>query len=384
MSFPADTVSRPAPAPAPAPAPTPAVTGGASPPASARSNARELIGQATDQRTGTLDTQQLGRWVADASRQDFAAASEAHHAIESELVAQGRVGDLSRFNQDVVAAAADPSPGLHPPGGLWAAGQGMLREGTRVLVENPILVKQWESTTSAWTTKGGFTSGLRDLLTTHGIRVEPQVNPTPPGSLTRSSGVPVERANNINGSLARDAIADRWRSQGFDVQTEVPANGGARRVDVVVDIPDADPRMNQRLEIESKVGRAGLDTDIRGQVALDAEALRANQALRRSGQILEGVGKVARPVGIALDVIQVGQAFRADGNQVGANTGRAVSGVAGGALGGWGGAAAGAAIGTAIFPGVGTVVGGIVGGIGGALAGDAAGRGLFDTVKSWF
>ena len=48
------------------------------------------------------------------------------------------------------------------------------------------------------------------------------------------------------------------------------------------------------------------------------------------------------------------------------------------------GSATTAAIGTMILPGVGTVVGGIIGGIAGAMGGDAAGRGLFDTVKSWF
>lgn len=356
-------------------------------PAQPQAQARELIAQATDPRTGTLDTRRLGGWVADASRQDMAAASQAHAAIESELVAQGRVGDLARLNQEVVAAAQQRAAAGSldaVPGGLWGSGQSLLQQGTKLLVDNPILVKQWESTTSAWTQKGGFTSGLRDLLSSHGIRIEPQVNPVPLGSVGPNAGVPSQVANNTNGALARDAIADRWRTGGFGVQTEVPANGGARRVDVVVDIPNADPRLNQRLEIESKVGRAGLDTDIRGQVALDADALRANQALRRSGQVLEGVGKVARPVGLVMDVIEVGQAFRADGNQVGAQTGRAASGVAGGALGGWGGAAAGAAIGTAVFPGVGTVVGGIVGGIAGAIGGDMAGRGLFDTVASWF
>ena len=102
------------------------------------------------------------------------------------------------------------------------------------------------------------------------------------------------------------------------------------------------------------------------------------------GRVLEGVGKVARPVGIVLDAISLGQAYQADGGRIGENTGRTASGITGGALGGWGGAAAGAAIGTAIFPGVGTVVGGIIGGIGGALAGDAAGKGIFDTVKGWF
>jgi hypothetical protein len=191
-------------------------------------------------------------------------------------------------------------------------------------------------------------------------------------------------ANNTNGALARDAIADRWRAAGLDVATEVPANGGARRVDVVVNVPNADPRLAQRIEIESKVGRTGLDGDVRAQAALDGQALAANRSVRGAGELLEGVGRVARPVGLVMDVIEVGQAFRADGHQVGAHTARAATGVAGGALGGWGGAAAGAAIGTAILPGVGTVIGGIVGGIGGALAGDAAGRGLFDTVRSWF
>lgn len=372
MSYAADTLSRPTAAPAPAPA-----TACSSP----QAHARELIAQATDPRTGALDTQALGQWVADASRQDFDAASQAHAAIEAELTAQGRVGDLARFNADVVDAASNP---LSTPGGLWAAGQGMLQAGTKLLVDNPILRKQWDSTTSAWTQKGGFTGGLRDLLTGAGIEHSQNVNGSPPGSLGPGSGVKREVANNTNGALARDAIADRWRAAGYDVRTEVPANGGARRVDVVVDMPAADPRMSERLEIESKVGRTGLDTDIRRQVALDGDALRSNQALRRSGQVLEGVGKVARPVGLVLDVIEVGQAFRADGNQVGANTGRAASGVAGGALGGWGGAAAGAAIGTAIFPGVGTVIGGVIGGIGGAIGGDMAGRGLFDTVRSWF
>ncbi|MBK1614343.1 hypothetical protein CKO44_12775 [Rubrivivax gelatinosus] len=345
------------------------------------SPARELIGAARDPRSGSLDTARLGAWVADAARQDPGRASQAYAAVEHELTAQGRVGELARFNADVVAAA---DGGLQAPGGLWGAGQGLLQAGQQVLVDNPILVKQWESTTSAWTGRDGFTSGLRELLDRNGIQISPQVNPVPPGSLGPGAGVPAAVANNTNGALARDAIADRWRAAGYSTQTEVPANGGARRVDVAVDIPAADPRQAQRLEIESKVGRVALDGDIRAQVALDADALRANQALRRSGQLLEGVGRVARPVGLVVDVIQVGQAFRADGNQVGTNTGRAVSGVAGGALGGWGGAAAGAALGTAVFPGVGTVVGGIIGGIGGALAGDAAGRGVFDTVRSWF
>ena len=120
------------------------------------------------------------------------------------------------------------------------------------------------------------------------------------------------------------------------------------------------------------------------QVAHDAARLTQNGSLRGAGHALESVGRIARPVGVIIDTVNVASAYRADGNQIGENTGRAVSGVAGGAAGGWGGAVGGAAIGTAIFPGPGTVVGGIVGAIGGAFVGDAAGRGIFNGVKSFF
>ena len=122
----------------------------------------------------------------------------------------------------------------------------------------------------------------------------------------------------------------------------------------------------------------------REQVLKDAQQLADNRATRRIGQLLGKAGRIVRPVGIVLDSINVAQAFREDGNRIGVNTGRAVSGLAGGAAGAWGGAAAGAAIGTALFPGVGTVVGGIIGGICGGIGGDFAGKGLFDGIRSLF
>ena len=357
--------------------------GGAAPPQSPQANAADLVGQATDARTGQVDTKALGRWVADAARRDLAAASQAQAAIEQHLLASGRVGDVARFNQDVVQAASNPLP---TPGGLAGAGQGMLQQGSQLLVDNPILVKRWESTTSRWTGQGGFTSGLQDLLARNGIEFTPgQVHAAPPGSVGRGQGVPVQIANNTNGRLAEDAVRDRYSAAGLLVEPgHVTRPDGQRVIDVVAHQPADDTRMAQRIEIESKVGRRGPTAFVRNQVAQDAADLARNQGIRQAGRALEGVGKVARPVGLVLDVIEVGQAFRADGNQIGAATGRAASGVAGGALGGWGGATAGAAIGTMILPGVGTVVGGLIGGIAGALGGDAAGRGLFDTVKSWF
>lgn len=353
----------------------------AGPSGSPASQASELIAQARDPASGELDTQRLAGWVAQASQQDFGKASAAHAAIESELAGRD-AGELARFNQDVVTAVAGLAE--KAPTGLWAAGHALAGEGRRLLVDNPILVKQWESTTSAWTGKSGFTEGLRAMLQSHGITVERLDNPVPSGSFGKSSGVPASVANNLNGDLARDAIADRWRGQGLEVRIEQPRLGGARVVDVVVDRPAADPRQSQRLEIESKVGRNSLGSDLARQAALDGRALRENRMLRGAGQLLEGVGKVARPVGLVMDAVEVGSAFRKDGDRVGLHTGRAASGLAGGAAGGWGGAVGGAALGTAIFPGVGTVIGGVIGGIAGAVAGDQAGRGLFDKLKTWF
>ncbi len=269
------------------------------------------------------------------------------------------------------------------PGGLWAAGQQWAGLGRQTLVDNPILIKRWEGTTSAWTGKGGFTSGLTSLLERGGVEVADRVYAAPAGSLSASSGVSYGVANNVNGALAEQATAARYSTPGSVVSTQQPRANG-RIVDVVVDVPNADPRYSQRIEIESKVGRTGLDGAngrITSEAVRDIEALTVNRTVRQAGSTLEVVGRVARPVGLAMDVIEIGSAYRADGNRIGVNTGRAASGVAGGALGGWGGAAAGAAIGTAILPGVGTAIGAIIGGVGGAWGGDAAGRATFDTVR---
>ena len=170
-------------------------------------NARAVIRQATDSR-GHVDTRQLARWVDDAAGHDFEAASQAHAHIEQQL----SPADASRFNHDIVAQAAR-SP---LPGGLAAAGHQMVREGTQVQVDNPILVKQWVPTRSAWTHQGGFTNGLRDLLQSHGIEVQRDIRPASPGSLGKSSGVKPQVASNTNGALARDAIADEWRPRRRD------------------------------------------------------------------------------------------------------------------------------------------------------------------------
>jgi len=222
--------------------------------------------------------------------------------------------------------------------------------------------------------------------------VPSSANPIPPGSTQPTSTISRGQANNINGAAAENAIRDRFRAQGFQVDAwPTPVQGGRRVVDVTVHAPNGDPRLAERLEVESKVGRTGPGTPrVRQEVAMDAARIVENQAVRRTGAALETAGtvlrttgKVLRPVGVAMDVYAIGSAFHEDGNRIGVNTGRAISTTVGGLAGAAGGAAAGAAIGS-VVPVVGTAVGAVVGGIVGGLGGgELASRG-FDWVRSWF
>jgi hypothetical protein len=84
--------------------------------------------------------------------------------------------------------------------------------------------------------------------------------------------------------------------------------------------------------------------------------------LGRGGALL---GKAARPLGMVMDVVNLGSAV-ADGNT------EAAGSSAGSLGGGLAGAAAGAAIGS-IVPVIGTAIGGLIGGIAGSMAGEAGG-----------
>ena len=288
------------------------------------------------------------------------------------------------------------------PAGLTGAALGLGRAGYTTLVNNPELTVRYETTRSAVSGKSGFSDPAATSLETLGFDVERTPNATPPNSRIPGPGDSRSLYNTYNGDLASDAIADRYRANPAvtDVVTEfrydanldpVPASVrnhdqlGDRRVDVRVQIEHpTDPRLNQVIEIESKATRVVPSSINESQVAHDAARLVQNGNLRGAGQALESVGRVARPVGVILDTVNVVSAYRADGNQIGENTGRAVSGVAGGAAVGWGGAVGGAALGTMILPGPGTVIGGIIGAAAGAFVGDVAGRGIFDSVKGWF
>ena len=421
-------------------------------PANPAQVATTMVRAATDPATGRIDTRTLAEQVVTAARTDPAAASAAYAAIEAEVAQRGGIGDVGRLSADVQAAARASQPannndtplgttvsGATVPAAnrviaagadqvargqaLGAQGTALLDRGTTVaargtqlLTDNPILSVRWEGTTSAWTQDGGLSGPLADRLRAGGIEVATWTNPAPVGSVGPGQGFSQGQANNVNGSVAEQAIGDRYRAAGFNVTTAPGAanqvQGGARVVDVIAERPNADPRLNVRIETESKVGYTANTGRAAREATMDINRLAANQTARttgtaleaegatlarsgeaamregagavRAGQVLGTVGKVARPVAIAMDVVEVGSAFHADGDRIGENTGRSLSGLAGGAAGGWGGAAVGAAIGTAVFPGVGTVVGGIIGGVAGGLAGDSAGRSVFDTVRSWF
>ncbi|MBE9178546.1 LysM peptidoglycan-binding domain-containing protein [Oculatella sp. LEGE 06141] len=113
--------------------------------------------------------------------------------------------------------------------------------------------------------------------------------------------------------------------------------------------------------------------------------------LRAAGgtaRVLEGVGKVAKPVAVVTDTIRLADAVEADGGRFGENTAVTAGSVAGGwggaAAGAWGGAQLGAAIGALGGPvgaGVGGLVGGLAGGVAGAFGGSWVGE---NVVKSFW
>lgn len=389
-------------------------------------DASRLIAQATDPKSGAVDTRALAQAVHQAAGVDPKTASAAYGEVEHAL-SERSPADASRFNSDVQDAfrtSGDAAAGLgvgasKAGGGLSAAGAartaegaGLTTRGAQLLKDNPLLSKQWVSTRSLWTGKGGFTSNLQTMLKQHGIAFDTTVRPPPAGSLGKGSGVPLEKANNVNGALGRDSIAKDLQASGASVSKEVPVPGTGRRIDVRGDYPANANSPARRVDVESKVGRKGADAETRAQVIKDGQDLAANRATRTTaegllkdgeaaaasgrtlstaGKALDVGGKVLKPLAIAADGAQLYGAFKADGNKVGVNTGRTASGVAGS----WAGAAAGAEVGAeagaaigSVVPGAGTVVGGVVGGLiggaAGAFVGDGVGRKAFDTVKSWF
>ena len=124
--------------------------------------------------------------------------------------------------------------------------------------------------------------------------------------------------------------------------------------------------------------------------------LSSNQfnTLKTTGQVIDGINKVAFPIAILTDVLQFGSAIKTDVQQGASGDNTIVTGakVAGGWAGAWAAAQAGTALGAgfgSLFPGPGTAIGGFIGGIGGGIwgaiqgssAGEKIGKSVIDLKK---
>ena len=192
-------------------------------------------------------------------------------------------------------------------------------------------------------------------------------------------------------------IANRFKNSGLKTETEInydtatarptdatkakDAVGKVRRVDVEAQISGSRPELDTVVLTESKVGYTTNGKRETIEAVNDATILQNNRSIRNAGSLVEGFGKVARPVGVAIDAYSLKSAYEADGNTIGENTGRTAAGitgsVAGGTAGAVGGAKLGASAGTLVAPGVGTVVGGALGGVAGGIAGSSLGQKFF-------
>ncbi len=364
----------------------------AAPPPPPPTDARSVVAQATDPRTGSVDTPRLAQWVADVARTSPETASSAYAGIEAQL----SVGDVSRLTVDVAQAMrTPPAPAKReddqdPTYSAYGAGMAPDVAGRRVLRDNPLLEVQWRSTTSPVTGRSGFSGPLERAMDKAGIRHDFAVAPRPVNGTTINTSA----SKTFNGHAARDAIADQLRTDPRYSQVANEADGtivrqtsmGERHVDVTAIRAGARPEDNVRVDVESKLGSAAGSRGPKGnlaQVAKDGERILENAGIRRIGAVAEGVGKVARPAGVVIDAVQIGSAIKADGGTFGDNSQRAAGSLVGGAAGAWGGAQAGAAIGSLGGP-VGTVVGGLAGAAIGGIVGSGVGEKAVDWVKGWF
>ena len=309
----------------------------------------------------------------------------------AEQIAKNPVSRDSAVPGNIPDRSNNAGSGMPPMSApVWVAGSVISEHGKGILRANPELKVQWSSTTNL-NREAGFTKGMQALLQEKGIEVDDEIRNRPSSVV---SNEPKHRT--ANGNAARDAIAAEFNQSGNRVRTEVAEQtpiqtekrpSGLRKVDVVVETPGTTPEKAIRLDIESKLGRVGLDSETRTQVDKDAWRLSENARLRTWGGRLDVAGKVVKPVGIVLDAATIAQSARAEGG-FGPATQRVSAGVAGGATGGaasaWAGAAIGASIGS-VVPFIGTAVGGVIGGIFGALAGswggEAAAHAAYDAAR---
>lgn len=181
---------------------------------------------------------------------------------------------------------------------------------------------------------------------------------------------------------AGSVVKRRLRARAVKVGT--PATGPVDSKASVADYVSATPVSDSLGTAKQSVTTAGDLTDRAETVTRYSN----NKALKTAGKL----GKVAKPVGYALDVFQIAEAYQSEG-KVGRETKKTVARVGGGFIGGSVGAyygaiggaevggAIGAAVGFSLLPPVaipvtvgGAVIGGAVGLGGGAVAGSGVGE----------
>lgn len=92
------------------------------------------------------------------------------------------------------------------------------------------------------------------------------------------------------------------------------------------------------------------------------------------------INKFTGPVGHTLDIIEIYDGYRQDGDQIGYHTARASADVVGGWAGSWAGFKFGGIIGGSIGAVPGAIIGGFIGGVGGAFGGSYLGKLSIDKV----
>lgn len=363
-----------------------------------------FIASEAEPNTDAVDTRALAEMAADELQRDPQNGGATLANIQLELASLDR--DLvDKFNVDfsnVVMMLGNASVGA----GHALVKEGRLRAlwGYNILVENPKVRAILELTFAKYANEGGITPEVEQFLKKLGIEVSTGVNPAPRGSVGKPSNPTrstASKASNHNGKLAENAIADRYRAAGYEVSQHVivhengerTVNGKRTKNSFEIDIQadkshPTDPRLNERLEVESKAKRLNSIKDIRSQAEAASARLDENSKLRAAGESLEKNGarlariggKVLRPLGVVMDAIAIGQAVHEDGNRFGEKAQRTTAGVAGGLAGAAAGAAIGASVGS-VIPVAGTLVGGIVGGAVGGIVGSGVGEKAYDAGK---
>jgi hypothetical protein len=231
------------------------------------------------------------------------------------------------------------------------------------------------------------------------VSARPQLSDLRTAAMTLAGGI----SNAAKGEAANAALPQRYRLQAVEPEAARGKTTNAMIVDTTAGrIKAGKPVGNWVVRTDAPHGGAPTHhVNIRKELVGGKDphtpiSPGTYNAAGVAARAVEGVEKVALPVGVALDATRLADAYLADGDRVGTQMVQTGAGIAGGwagaAAGAAGGAEGGAELGGAIgalvagagaVPGaaIGGVVGGIAGGIAGAFGGSIAGEHLADAAK---